>query len=57
MSHEHPGFKAVRAQIANRVNPHTGKKYGAGAAGRILAFKSSHASPAAKKANPRLKKV
>ena len=47
----HPGFKAVQASIA--------KKQGVSkqAAGAILASATRKASPAAKKANPRLKRV
>lgn len=47
----HPGFKAVAAGIA--------KKQGVSkeAASAILASSSRKASPAAKKANPRLKRV
>lgn len=47
----HPGFKAVQAKIA--------KKQGVSkqAAGAILASATRKASAAAKKANPRLKKV
>ena len=50
-SKAHPGFKAVQAKIA--------KKEGVSknAAGAILAASSRKASPAAKKANPNLKKV
>jgi hypothetical protein len=50
-SKSHPGFKAVQSQIA--------KKQGISeeAAGAILANSSRHASAAAKKANPRLKRV
>lgn len=50
-SKAHPGFKAVQSQIA--------KKQGISkeAAGAILASASRNASPAAKKANPNLKKV
>jgi hypothetical protein len=46
---EHPGFKAVQKKIA--------KKYGMKRAGAILASSTRKASPAAKKANPRLKRV
>jgi len=48
---KHPGFKAVQAKIAAKegVSPK--------AAGAILAKSTRGASPAAKKANPRLKKV
>lgn len=48
---KHPGFKAVQASIAKKegVSPK--------AAGAILASKTRKASPAAKKANPRLNKV
>ena len=45
----HPGFKAVQAKI--------GKRYGMKAAGAILAAATRKASPAAKRANPRLEKV
>jgi len=48
-SKAHPGFKAVQAKIA--------KKYGKKRAGAILASKTRGASKAAKKANPRLKRV
>jgi hypothetical protein len=50
-SKAHPGFKAVQSQIA--------KKQGVSkeAAGAILASATRNASPAAKKANPKLKKV
>lgn len=47
---KHPGFKAVQKKIE-------GEGYGKKAAGAILANKTRHASSAAKKANPRLKKV
>jgi hypothetical protein len=47
---KHPGFKAVQAKIA-------AKGYGKKAAGAILAASSRKASAAAKKRNPRLKKV
>lgn len=50
MAKKHPGFKAVAAKI--------GKKYGSAKRGAaILAAATRKASPAAKKANPRLKKV
>lgn len=48
-SKAHPGFKAVQKKIA--------KKYGMKKAGAILAASTRGASAAAKKANPRLKKV
>ena len=50
-SKAHPGFKTVQSQIA--------KKQGVSkeAAGAILASATRNASPAAKKANPKLKKV
>jgi len=48
-SKAHPGFKSVQKKIA--------RKYGMKRAGAILASKTRNASPAAKKANPRLKKV
>jgi hypothetical protein len=46
----HPGFKAVQKKIQ-------GEGYSKKAAGSILAAASRNASPAAKKANPNLKKV
>lgn len=46
----HPGFKAVQSKIE-------GEGYSKDAAGSILAAASRKASPAAKKANPRLNKV
>lgn len=46
----HPGFKAVQANIE-------GEGYSKGAAGAILASSTRKASPAAKRKNPRLKKV
>ena len=51
MAKKHPGFKAVQSSIA--------KKQGVSkqAAGAILASATRKASPAAKKANPKLKKV
>lgn len=47
----HPGFKAVQANIAKKSG--VSKK----AAGAILASATRKASPAAKRANPRLKRV
>ena len=47
---KHPGFKAVQSKIE-------GEGYSAKAAGAILASKTRNASPAAKAANPNLKKV
>jgi len=49
MSKAHPGFKAIEAKIA--------KQKGVKDAGAILAERTRNASPAAKKANPRLNKV
>ena len=51
MSIKHPGFKAVQRSIARRQG--VSKR----AAGAILASSSRRASPAAKRANPRLKRV
>lgn len=51
-SAKHPGFAKIAAKIAREGNVH-GKK----AAEAILASASRHASPAAKKSNPRLKRV
>lgn len=50
-SSKHPGFRAVAKRIAG--SQHVSQK----AANRILAFRSRHASAAAKKENPRLKRV
>lgn len=47
---KHPGFAAVQAKIQR-------EGYSKKAAGAILANASRKASPAAKKANPRLRKV
>lgn len=49
MAKAHPGFKAVEAKI--------GKEPGIKNPGAVLAAASRKASPAAKRANPRLKKV
>lgn len=51
MSKSHPGFKSVQASIASRSG------VGMKRAGAILAASTRRASPAAKKANPRLKRV
>lgn len=48
---KHPGFKAVQSQIASKSGVSMDR------AGAILAASSRRASPAAKKANPNLKKV
>jgi hypothetical protein len=50
ISKKHPGFAAVQKKIE-------GEGYSKDSAGSILAAASRNASPAAKKANPRLKKV
>lgn len=47
---KHPGFKAVKGKIEK-------EGYSPKAAGAILASKTRNASSAAKKANPRLKRV
>ena len=47
----HPGFKSAAASIAKREG--VSKE----SAGAILASAARHASPAAKKANPRLNRV
>ena len=49
-SAKHPGFKAVQGKIQS-------EGYSKEAAGAILASRSRHASAAAKRANPRLKRV
>lgn len=51
MKKKHPGFKAVQKQIAAKQGIPMEN------AGAILAARSRAASPAAKKANPRLAKV
>jgi len=48
---KHPGFAAVQSKIATKEG--ISRK----AAGAILAASSRRASPAAKKANPNLKRV
>ena len=50
-SRKHPGFKAVQKQIASESG------YSEERAGAILASRTRGASAAAKKKNPRLKKV
>ena len=51
MATKHPGFKAVQQKIARREG------VSMKAAGAILASSTRKASPAAKRANPRLKRV
>jgi len=51
MARKHPGFKAVQRKIAKRAGVSMER------AGAILASSSRKASPAAKRRNPRLKKV
>ena len=55
-SEKHPGFKAVQSKIAKQKGK-GGKPLGKERAGAILAARSRAASPAAKKANPNLKRV
>lgn len=50
-SAKHPGFKAVQKKIARKSG------VSMKSAGAILAASSRKASPAAKKKNPRLKRV
>lgn len=50
-SASHPGFKAVQKKIARKGG------FSEAVAGAILAKMSRNASPAAKKANPRLNRV
>ena len=50
-SKAHPGFRAVQKSIAKKQGISTAR------AGAILAASSRHASKAAKKRNPRLKRV
>lgn len=51
MSKKHPGFAAIQARIEKKLGVPADR------AGAILASASRHASAAAKKANPSLKKV
>ena len=51
MSKKHPGFKAEQRKIAKRSG------VSMKSAGAILAASSRRASPAAKRKNPRLRKV
>jgi hypothetical protein len=51
MKKAHPGFKSVAANIAKK------ERVSLDSARAILAASTRRASPAAKKANPRLKKV
>jgi len=50
MAIPHPGFKAIQSKIQ-------GEGYSKKAAGAILASHTRHASAAAKKRNPHLKRV
>lgn len=51
MAKKHPGFKAVQSKIAAKEGVSMKR------AGAILASSSRGASPAAKRANPRLRRV
>lgn len=51
MATKHPGFKAVQRKIASREGVSMKQ------AGAILAASTRRSSPAAKRANPRLKRV
>lgn len=51
MAKSHPGFKAVQSKIAAKEGVSKAR------AGAMLAASTRRASPAAKKANPNLKKV
>lgn len=51
MATKHPGFKAVQKSIARKEG------VSMKAAGAILAASTRRASPAAKRANPKLRKV
>lgn len=51
MAKAHPGFKSVQSKIARREGVSKER------AGAMLAASNRRASPAAKKANPRLKRV
>lgn len=56
MAKAHPGFKAVATSIARRIKPRVGETKQE-AASAILAASSRGASAAAKRSNPRLKRV
>jgi len=51
MANRHPGFKSVQRRIARKQGVSMKR------AGAILASSSRRASPAAKRRNPRLKRV
>ena len=58
MSKAHPGFERVAGHIAEQDDPrHPGQKIGRERARAILAARTRQASPAAKAANPRLRRV
>ncbi|MDD1617903.1 MAG: hypothetical protein LUQ28_15880 [Methylococcaceae bacterium] len=54
---KHPGFAAIQEKIAASVKPQVKGQTKKEAAGAILASAARKASPAAKKANPFLKRV
>ena len=56
-SKAHPGFKAVQKEMAGHMKPMHKGETPMEAAGAALAAARRKASPAAKKRNPRLKKV
>jgi hypothetical protein len=53
----HPGFKAVQGEIAAGITPRRKGQTKQEAAGAILASRTRGASAAAKKRNPRLRRV
>jgi len=58
MANKHPGFKSVQGSIAKRLEDKgVSKGEAKKRAGAILASKTRGASAAAKKKNPRLKRV
>lgn len=50
-SKAHPGFRGAAKQVAKKEN------VSMKSANKIIGYAKAHASPAAKKANPRLKKT
>lgn len=54
---EHPGFQAIQRSIAQQPDKRRGGQLGLRAAGAILAARTRGVSAAAKKRNPRLKRV
>ena len=60
MAEKHPGFGSVQGRIASRLRskePGLSREEAHARAGAILANASRHASPGAKRANPKLRRV